>query len=493
MRLAEECGGFLGDAGALEKFGVLGAPQPHRVRKGEVAEIVGGDQPVLDQLVGLGQGLQHIRHVEMADVRTEDRVDPGAERIGPAEGGDVHPVVGLAAEIIGLSIEIEPILLAGDLARCVIVVDRDPAIDRVLLAGGPAVAPVELSGDVGIAVLVDVFAQQGAVELVGVHVGEALGAAPLPMLDQIGEQLAAPADPAFEKAEAQLREAPGDAAEEQGLGDRMAGGGEMADMVEGEIRRRVALAIAAAAGVKGRGDLQFAAFLPDRVVIMLAVDAELVEADGKAGERRVNPLGRGQTAGDAAAEHAHLGAQLPGHEFELGQRLLGRVHRDHRGRGQPVAELGEIIGADDVEAADHRAPGLAVGDAVNAEPGGRVDDAEIEAELIEAVVEHARHHRGGAVAGIGRLPAPIAFHADATALALLDREVQRIGDPPLRRDKPVSRLVAGRLAHFFSEDRRVLDPMPVAVDDRMAEFRMDLLGLACALMGCSGLVALAAQ
>ena len=100
------------------------------------------------------------------------------------------------------------------------------------------------------------------------------------MLDQIGEQLAAPADPAFEKAEAQIGEAPRHAAEEQGLGDGMAGGGEMADMVEGEVRRRIAQAEAAAAGVEGRRDLQLAAFLPDRVVIVLAVDAELVEGDG---------------------------------------------------------------------------------------------------------------------------------------------------------------------------------------------------------------------
>ena len=56
----------------------------------------------------------------------------------------------------------------------------------------------------------------------------------------------------------------------------MAGGGEMADMVEGEVRRLVAQAKAAAAGVEGRRDLQLAAFLPDRVVIVVAVEAELV-------------------------------------------------------------------------------------------------------------------------------------------------------------------------------------------------------------------------
>ena len=46
------------------------------------------------------------------------------------------------------------------------------------------------------------------------------------MLDQIAEQLTGPADAALEKREAQLREAPGDAAEENRLGGRVTGGGE---------------------------------------------------------------------------------------------------------------------------------------------------------------------------------------------------------------------------------------------------------------------------
>jgi glucokinase len=103
----------------------------------------------------------------------------------------------------------------------------------------------------------------------------------------------------------------------------------------------------------------------------------------------------------AAAEHADLGAELLRDEFELGDCLLRRVHRDHRGRGQPVAELGEIIRGHDVEPADHGVPGLVVGDARDAEPGGRVDDAEIDAELVEPVVQHLGHHRRRAVAGVG--------------------------------------------------------------------------------------------
>ena len=183
-----------------------------------------------------------------------------------------------------------------------------------------------------------------------------------------------------------------------------------------------------------------------------------------------------QRAADAAAEHADLRAQFLGHEFEFGDRLFGRVHRDHRRRRQPVAEPVEIFGRDDVEAADHRTPRLIIGDARDAEPGGRVDDAEIDPEFVEPVIEHARHHRGGAVAGVGRLPPPIALHRDAAALPLGDREPQCVGNAALRCEKPVGRLVAGNLAHPLGEDRRVFDPMPVAVDDGVAQPGTDLFG-----------------
>jgi hypothetical protein len=50
------------------------------------------------------------------------------------------------------------------------------------------------------------------------------------------------------------------------------------------------------------------------------------------------------------------------------------VHRDDRGRGQPVAEAAETIGRNDVVSADHRAAGGVVLDARKAQPSGRVDD-----------------------------------------------------------------------------------------------------------------------
>src|SRR5262245_29650700 len=134
------------------------------------------------------------------------------------------------------------------------------------------------------------------------------------MLDQIGEELAAPSDAALEKPEIEVREPPRHAAAEQRLGHGVARGSEMPDMVVGEIAGGVAQAEAAAAGVEGRRDLQLAAFLPDRVVVVVAVEAELVIMCREAGDFRVDPLGCRQWPPDPAAEHADLGAELLGDE-----------------------------------------------------------------------------------------------------------------------------------------------------------------------------------
>src|SRR5215472_16653568 len=102
----------------------------------------------------------------------------------------------------------------------------------------------------------------------------------------------------------------------------MAGGGKVADMVKGEVARGVAQAEAVAAGVESGRHLEFAAFLPDRVVVVIAVEAQLIVMRRKAGDFGIDTLGPRQWPPDAAAEHPDLGAELPGVEFELLDRLL---------------------------------------------------------------------------------------------------------------------------------------------------------------------------
>src|SRR3984893_960141 len=126
-----------------------------------------------------------------------------------------------------------------------------PAGQIGLFGIGQSAALAQRCGDVVIAVFLDEAQQSGAVELVRVHAFQRLGAASLPMLDQIAEELTGPADTAFEEGKTQFREAPGDAAEENRLGGRMPGCGEMADVAVAEIGRRQAQTLVEAGAVEG--------------------------------------------------------------------------------------------------------------------------------------------------------------------------------------------------------------------------------------------------
>src|SRR5215469_16641739 len=56
---------------ALEEIRIDGSPQLDRVSEHEFAEILSSDHILLDHFVGLFEDLQHVGHIEMADVGPE--------------------------------------------------------------------------------------------------------------------------------------------------------------------------------------------------------------------------------------------------------------------------------------------------------------------------------------------------------------------------------------------------------------------------------------
>ena len=300
------------------------------------------------------------------------------------------------------------------------------------------------------------------------------GVAPFPMLDQVTEQLAGPAHAAFEEGEPQSREAPGHTAQEDGLGDRVAGGGEMTDMVVDEVGRRQPQALVAARAVEGRSDTELLALRPDRIVVVIAVQRQDVVPNGETPRIGVGRRHGSDAPRHTAAEHPHLRPQLLRHVFKLGDRLVGRVHGNDRGRGHPVAQIAEVFGGDDVVGANHRSPGVVIADARHAQTGGRVDDREIGAELVKALVEQARHHRGRAIERVLRLTAPEGWLRDTPALSFGDRHAQRVARGLHRGEEPVGGPIAANLAHSLAEDGVEFDPVTVTVDHRVVQVRANL-------------------
>ena len=447
----------------------------HRVGEGEVAEVVVADHAVLDQLVRLGQGIAHVDHVEVPDVGAVERVQLRAERVVLAEGRAVHPIVRLAPEVEGLGVEIDPVFLAGDLAGGEIVEILDAA-RQVRILVRPAVARLQRGRDVGIAVLLGEAHQHPAIERPWIHLLERLAVAPLPVLDEVAEELRRPADSAFEECEPQLREAARDTAEEDRLGHRVAGSGEVTDVVVDEVRRRVPQPLITARAVEGGRDAELLALFPDGFVVVLAVDREHVVVDGEAVPVRIGLRRRRHASRHPAAEHPDLRSELLGNELELFDGFVGMVHRDDRGRRHPITELAEVVRGDDVVRANHRAPGGVVADPRHAQPGGGIDDGVVAAELVQALIEQARHHRGGAVERVRRLAGPEARLGDAPPPALAERHAERVFGGLQCGEPSVGGLVAADPAHPLGEDGVELDPVPVAVDDRVAEARADLRG-----------------
>ena len=190
-----------------------------------------------------------------------------------------------------------------------------------------------------------------------------------------------------------------DAAEEQRLRDRLVALREPADLVVLVARDRRVRPPADRARVERRRDAELDALRPHRVVVVRAVDAEAVLVEDEVREVGVLACEVGHRAQHVAREHERLEPER-GRELELLDRFVGRVHRDHAGRDHAITEPGEHLGVVEVVRARRRAPQLVVAHARqrdHLQAGARVDDREVEADLVESLVEQARQHGGAAV------------------------------------------------------------------------------------------------
>ncbi len=186
--------------------------QARGIGEGEVAEVVVGDEPVVDELVGFHEDPGEVAHVPVAHVGSEDRLEARAECVtSGVERRRVHRVVGLAAEV-------EPIDEAGTEVVDGLDVARAPVVDivgSVLRAREEAAHSIEISALTRRAVLLEQFDDLVDVEPCRVELADRLAVALLPVADEIGEQRRAPGDTAFEEHEVECGEATRHAAEEQ--------------------------------------------------------------------------------------------------------------------------------------------------------------------------------------------------------------------------------------------------------------------------------------
>ena len=376
------------DRRAVEEVGVHEPVQSDRVVAREITELVVVEMPVVDELVRLGEHVEHVRHVPVTEVGAEDGAQTCTARVhvlrvGPPDGG----IVGLAAEVEVVEVPTD-VRSRRDTARAV-VVDLDR---RVVALCGHGLAHPGV-GEACAAVLVEDAVPFVEVEMPGVEAVDVLAAAFRESIDEVAQQLHAPRDSTFEEREVQRGEAVRDPTEEHGLRERVPGGAEVPNVVEHVARRRRAQSVTLRARVHGDRDSEVDAARPQRVVVMVAVEREEVAACN-------SPATIGRTQ-DEVVEHHRPKAQLLHRVVELGDGLVGSVRgHDGRCRHQVLVSVG-YVGQVVVQATARSGTdgGVRMADARQAHTG--VEHREVDADLVESLGEQTGEEAGGAIAGVG--------------------------------------------------------------------------------------------
>ena len=207
---------------------------------------------------------------------------------------------------------------------------------------------------------------------------------------------------------------------------------------------------------------------PHRVVVEVGVVGERVDPTGAR-----HRLGAGDRPQDRTVHHHGLQPELDDGVIERGERLGRGVHGDDRDGLHPVAmataDLREVavVGTRDPD------PQLVVGRAEQAERAGAEQQGEVDAELIEPLVQQVGHDGRRPVEGVRRRNPPPGVPERPGAASLLDRQVAKAGSAAHRLVVPLgdglTRLFDEQVAH----DRRELDQVPVAIDDRMVDLVAD--------------------
>ena len=218
------------------------------------------------------------------------------------------------------------------------------------------------------------------------------------MANQIRVQVARPSDAAFQECKLQLRKARRYSAQEQGLAHRLAGSGEMADMVVNEIGRRRPQARTRATPNErsARRPVPGTSPTPGRNRIGRRVQRYRTNSQsGAAGGtlRAIASIGRRIRL----AITTTLSPRLFHRVFQLRNRLIGRIHWNHRCRRHPVRERAKLLRDIGIEGAAGRATRIGVGIKRDSQCASGIQHREVQAELVQTLVKQAREQRSGAI------------------------------------------------------------------------------------------------
>ena len=300
----------------------------HRVGEHEVAEVAFVDPLVVDHLPRLFEHLGHVGDVPVREVGAEHRPEARAARVElGVERARGERVVGLAAEEeaaheAGRGCRARSSIphaahsssVAGSLGR------RAPRgrVDELVLAALPYCASSSLSSSWSTPF--------------GSRWSSALPVALLPVPDDVGVERDAPRHAALEEPNCRSGKRRVTPPMNSDFASACWPSGEVAEVVVHVVRDRRAAPPPDRARVERHADAEVLALRPHRVVVVRAVDAVHVDPLRVLRELGITVGDRGDRALHVAREQHRLEAELAHRVLELGDRLVGRVHRDRRHR-----------------------------------------------------------------------------------------------------------------------------------------------------------------
>ena len=302
------------------------------------------------------------------------------------------------------------------------------------------------------------------------------GVALPPGVHQRHEDLHAHVASPFEDRDAQLGEPVGDAAEEERLGQRAAGRGEVPDLVVEVIGDRLPVAEADARRMRGERHAELDGPGPERVVVVGAVEAERVDPTAREPRRDLEVVAAGalaQRPPDVAGHEADLGAQTLG-VLEPGDRLFGGVGGDDRGHGEPVAVGAVLLGHELVVEPAQRDPRFVVGEPVDHQAHRGIEHREVDPRLAEPLVVARGQGHVGEVLGLGRRVPRRREQTEATLLLRRELGVAPLVVLPGEGRDLVDDRAGAVVAAEVGEHRPQLEHVPVAVEHRVAELLADV-------------------
>ena len=319
------------------------------------------------------------------------------------------------------------------------------------------------------------------VEALRVQRGNGVPVAFLPVLQDVAVQAAGPPDPALQESEVKHWKPMRNPAEKQRFAHSLTGCGEVADMVIHVVGHRAPAAPALAAGVGRRRHAQLQAPLPERIVVVVAVQSQGVDVAGEG--RQVRPCFRYPRDGAVhVGDHDGLEAQLADGVFGVLDGLFRGVGGNHCGRGHPVRAFAVEFRVELVQRPAGNPAQLLI-----LEPGrpgqtlGGIEHREVEAQPIHSLVQQPRQRRRGPVQGVARRPRPPgrAMRPDAAPLSFRHGGPAAVGAGARGLGIAPRHVGAAQLLEIVEVQRRELDGVAVGIDDRMVEPGANGFGFQC--------------